>query len=53
MREIFSSNPRVITVFCDPNKSRARQHCNIKAELKKNLWRAKVLANIKLKMTLS
>ena len=49
MQEICCSNPPVITAFCDPSKSRVRHHCNIKAGLKKSLWRAKVLVKIKLK----
>ena len=30
MQEVRSSNPPVVTGFCDPNKSRTRHHRNVK-----------------------
>ena len=33
MQEIRSSNPLVVTGICDPNKSRAQHHHNLKLEV--------------------
>ena len=43
MQEILSSSPPMVTVICDPNKSRARHHRSIKLGSKLNYLNKKVV----------